>query len=211
LNTWVIHDFVPTLYSLELPRDSMSRRRLLDIFNHKIELYKKTKIIIKDLYVENHDLNDLPRLNYEIPIDISLPGDNLNQFLKTLKILKRLKKLVLLNKSILFKKRASISMLVILGWQLGFKEIILCGVDLNNTKYFYESNLKYYNSKGFKLPNTGQEKKGVHKTLKKEYGLLTIDQVIYGINDVLLKPDGIVLYTAFNTSILSEKLPHYYD
>lgn len=210
LNLWFIHDFIPTFYSFEQSSDYEIREKVNKIIIKKAKDYQKTPIVLKDLYGKDFDLTKLPKLDFRVPIDISIPGDTVKQFRKGLKKIRRFNKLKLTNKNILFKKRASISMMVMIGWQLGFKEIILCGVDLNNTRYFYEENSSYYKSKGIDVPESGQKKDSVHKTINKEFGNLTIDQVIYSINDILLKPDGIKLYTAFSDSALSEKLPIYF-
>ena len=210
LNGWLIHDFVPTFYSFEPPRDLKERDKIIDIFFKKQIEYKNTTIILKDLFVRDLNFSKLPPLNFQIPIDFSVPAENIRQLEKGLRLISKMNRMKIFKNKFIYKKRASISMLVILGWQLGFKDIILCGVDLNNSKYFYEENSDYYQNKGIVIPENKEKKNRVHKTIDKDFGNLTIDQVIYSINKILLKPNNIRLYTAFSDSALNEELDTYF-
>jgi hypothetical protein len=51
----------------------------------------------------------------------------------------------------------------------------------------------------------------VHKTIAAEEGNLPIDIILYGIDEILLRPNNRSLYVALKSSHLYPRLPSYFD
>jgi hypothetical protein len=111
---------------------------------------------------------------------------------------------------LLYKKRASISLWAYFSYALGYKNVVLCGVDLNNTVYFYEKNASYYQAKGIPIPYSGQTGL-VHKTLDPKHGDVTIDWVLTEMNKRLFQPVGMRLYVGSKRSALYPQFPCYWE
>ena len=84
------------------------------------------------------------------------------------------------------------------GVQMGYKKIILAGIDLNDSFYFW-TNFKdevhrHTNNKGLG--------KSICMTQQDWVPEISVDNAVKAINDFVLKPDGIELYVASRKSIL---------
>lgn len=213
-NYWLIHRFVPTYYVFEVPYGGSDK--FFEILSMRAKEYSNVPLIMKDAITMHKKISHLliPKTllnNFFILEDYSIPGSNLFEFKKSLNYLKLFgffKTKNVVHK--IFKKRASLSYIIHFAIMFGYKDIILCGVDLNDTSYFWEINKDYYQSIGIPLPETNQYG-NTHRTLNKEFGDLTIDEVLYAINDVILKPRGIKLSVAKKTSALFPELGAFFD
>lgn len=210
LNFWLIHDYIPTYYMFENGDDADRSQILKELINIKSKKYKNTPFILKHIRPKNIDLylSDLPqeiRQNFVSGYEFRLPG-NLNSSLdKSVKFSNTFD----LNRidNLLFYRRASISQAISFALKMKYENIVLCGVDLNNTKYFYEEDI-YYNL-GIPIPKNVQSK-SVHRTLSTTYGQITIDKVVLSMNKYLLKPNKANLYIGSRKSALYPRLPYYY-
>lgn len=218
INDFIIHDFVPTFYSGEYIRSLEHRQQFIHNFYKKGSEYHYIPIILRGLLINEEEAVDFIK---NLPIEINkkiyaadiieIPGWNYNTFSKSLKIFnffnafgKRFK-----TKSIFFK-RTSIIIKVFWAVRMGYKNIVLCGVDLNNTKYFFEENKNYYLKKGILIPDMMQTGH-VHSTNDPELFEFTADKLINIINELVLKPKKINLFTALKSSALYPKIPSYFE
>lgn len=209
INFWLIHDFVPTYYMFEPTRDMQRLNTFLKLIELKTDDYKQIPFLVKDVEHYSHlNLSKFPdaiKPNLYVPYKFSLPGNN------ELSLTKSLKLTALLNlykiKSLLLFKRASLSTAISFGFKMGYKEIVLCGVDLNNTQYFYENTI--YHHRNLPIPTSGQTGL-IHKTLDPNEGSVNIQEVISVINRYLLNSNGIKLYIGSKSSALYPMLPYYF-
>ncbi|PHV64204.1 hypothetical protein WEU38_06825 [Cyanobacterium aponinum AL20118] len=217
INFWMIHDFIPTFYMFEFGKDIERIKTFLKLMSLKCENYQHTPFIINILEKElqNSSLSQFAweqipeqiKKNTYAPYKISIPGNHVSVFRNSLKLIYEFN--LLRNfKNTLFFKRASLSQAILLGLNFGYKQIVLCGVDLNNTKYFYED--YYYQSLNIPIPENIQSG-SVHKTIDPLYGELTIDSILKGINELLLIPHSVKLYISSKTSSLYPYLPYYFE
>lgn len=203
-NRWVFHDFIPNFYSLELGKEDKENEIVYERFIVKHKSYSKTKILLKNPHQVMMDNLMASKLNLIYSIPYEIPGVTISQFKKGLKFYKFLIKHKMISKSSLITKRASVAMLIMMGWQAGFKEIVLCGIDLVDNRYFFE---EYDHIP--RLPKTGQELNRQHSTLHSEYSDLGVLEVIETINEILLIPDGCSLTYISVKSALDKILSHY--
>lgn len=100
---------------------------------------------------------------------------------------------------------ASIVRMVSLCTTMGFKHIVLVGVDLNNVKYFWDEDPSYLERLGLVSFDAGQ-KGSVHETLsaiKRPFGV----DVFMGALAKSLKKRGVLLEVASAESALAKFLP----
>ena len=91
--------------------------------------------------------------------------------------------------------------------KLGFKNIVLFGVDLVNTDYFWEDP-SFDVPSGMSLPTSScQAKGGMHSTNNLSYCPVTIEDAILNLYKYYLSPLGISLSIVSDVSPLSDKLP----
>jgi hypothetical protein len=104
--------------------------------------------------------------------------------------------------------RASISALVMFGVIAGYREIVLVGVDLNNSKYFWEERPELYD--GRDQPRN-IEPPGVHGTIDPKiteiYHAIPIDQYLDLFDRIVLRPNQIRLSLASAKSRLYPRFP----
>jgi hypothetical protein len=209
VNFWLIHQFVPKYYMFEPGDDSDRLNTFYKLLELKSDSYSKVPFFLKDIESEKLDLSRVPyqlRSNIYVPVRFIIPCSKRSTFRNAMKIIKFFD---LHNRNVLFFKRASISQAISFGLLMGYKEIILCGVDLNDTKYFYET--EDYTDCGLPIPKnieTGNVHKSVDPTA---YNSITIDAVIEEMNEHLLKPNKVSLYIGSKKSALYPALPCYFS
>jgi len=210
-NNWIVHDFVPTFYMFEFedPKKTVLFRNL----KLKAEKYKRVPIIYKGLINQPINLDRFPsqlRKNLYISALFLIHCKDIMSFRQIIKYMKKFKMFSQSERMrIHMQCRASLSDIIIFGVIAGYKNIILCGIDLNNINYFYEADSSYYKKKGLLIPSSGQ-KSHIHRTIDKTVGNVTIDEIVYTLNELLLKPKGINLYVAFSSSALYPKIPFFF-
>lgn len=211
-NFWFYHPFVPTYYVFEPAIDEEDAEKFVKNLNYRKEDYMNVPFIMKD--VMSHDpkyyLEHLPSEvleNLYLSFDYPIAGDTNEEFSKSLDL--TIDSGAFNNYSLeeLLRKRASISYLVLLGMAMGYQKIILCGVDLNNSNYFFEGE-GYSSKEYFDYPYSNLTNK-VHLTVDKEINKVTIDYVIKELDERVLKPRGTNLYIGSKKSLLYPSLPYY--
>ena len=206
-NYWILHDFTPSYFLFELEKGQSSRKEyFIQCLSDKKSKIKKIYFNYKYANSVDVEINNIIRgsRNVFFPDYLTIPGYKLKEFQKSLDMFKKFRDIPLLSHQLSYK-RSSITIAISICYALGFSNIVLCGVDLINTKYFYES--EYYKKKysGFVNNQVGQ----VHLSMDEEVHPLTIDKVILSINDQLLKPNGVILSTIDDSPLFEGHLPKY--
>jgi hypothetical protein len=197
-NFWLVHDFIPDYYKFELDLSKKNERTsfFYQIFDEKWDDYKNKTIIYNHFNfkkeVPKQILCKMVDNQIYYPKYIYLPGKDEESFHLGMKYFNKL----WLRESYLFSKRGSITMLISFALYSGYKKIILCGIDLNNTDYFYDDD--YYLNKYPKL-NSGQKGK-VHMSFDETLNPLTIDKIILSINNMMIQNDGKHLFVLNKSS-----------
>ncbi len=213
INHWLLHPFVPTYYAFENSKPE-SRQIYFNNFDQVWMRYQNTLMLYKDgprgkkrfemvpirfrdkLYILN---------NPSLPI---LSANQLDLAMKTLDWL--LKSLNHGSRFILFRKRASLLTAIEFAQVAGYRKIVLCGIDLNTTGFFYDHNRQQLIDQGFLVPQP-VHLDGVHKTENPKHGEVTISQLIRKYNELVLRKAGIQLYIGSPTSALAQDLPYYWE
>lgn len=218
LNFWPIHDFVPTFLMFEMPRGERGNS-FYEVLWKKKDLYANTPLIFKGLFRNRKDFDGIDKVrtlfhkdlieNIYLSYELSLPGRNENEFklgLKQLDMIGFFKKSNQIQS--LGQYRGTVTCAVIFGIKAGYKNIVLCGVDLNNTNYFYEELAQYYTDMGISVPSTGQTET-IHKTNIALPGVLPISKAIMLLQEFFSKKYDGKIYVSNNKSALYPELELY--
>jgi hypothetical protein len=218
LNYWIIHDFVPSLLMFEIPRSERANY-FFNILHKKKSVYQGVPMLLKGLYLNRTHFNKIHKLYRKFPKELlseiylcqefPIPGKNDVEYTKALNMLFKLdffKKRE--NATTLAQYRGTVMCAIIFGIIAGFKNIVLCGVDLNNTNYFYEEDKIYYESKGLTVPPTGQEGV-VHKTNIRLKNSLPISDAIVILSKFYSKHMNGKICVANKNSALYPTLDYY--
>jgi hypothetical protein len=205
------------------PSKKQYREVFWELMEARREQYKEIPMILKDASGRSGDINrrDLPDwLAGELIVSCDA---NYNQIVgwdgtveKNEKLLQSLKSNGLFDQKngiqTLYRKRGSISYIIHLGVMLGYDEIILCGVDMVDSKYYFD----VMESDEINVPiprhsssTNDASKESTHKTNDRNVGSLTLEKIIYSMNDIVLEPKNIDLYVENEKSALYSKIPNY--
>lgn len=131
-NFWLYHDIVPKFYCYEENLDKSRNDIFYQLLNLKRKDYKNVIFIIKDLEYKGVTDQLIPKelkKNFRLSYELTIPYDKTQQISNFFRRYK--------DEKVLMKKNGTLSYLVILLYYLGYKEIILCGIDLDDNDYFY--------------------------------------------------------------------------
>ncbi len=176
-NFWLYHSFVPKFYCYEEGPDKKRNNTFYKILKDKKENYSEVLFLLKSIDWCEISYNKIPRNlsnNYRVCNEINSLGKDKKEFLNFLKMIP-MKQLI--------TKRGTVTFLIYLSFLMGYKEIILCGVDLDTTEYFFE-NQKYNN---YEIPKN--EMKNIHFTEEKRKDTLAMSEIILILREYLLKND----------------------
>lgn len=211
LNSWFVHEFIPDFLMIEGFRN---RDIGSELYKWKVsELIKyisvsKSKIILKDLNKSALEwstiANTEPRKIFSVSY-LSVPGKSNEQRDKAMRILRGTG----LAKRYPIFSRVSVTLAMSIGQRLGFKKIVLCGVDLNDGYYFWEKGDFKKNPRITIPPGSGQTKKNIHSTVDPEVNEITADMSILSMVIQLLRPAGVKVYVGSKNSRLFPELPHF--
>jgi hypothetical protein len=214
-NFGMMMEFIPNYFILEMGRNKNVSKMLFNNINIVSEDYRNTCILIKDGDFQKHNLNNViidDKVNIKVLRVSSIPINKEKNFryLSTY-IFKKLKLYTskLNKRPTIYSKRASVFSLINFAHVLGYSNIVLCGVELNNNKYYYNDFREELISKGFLLPEIFPENQ-IHKTNDPKVSEITIEKLILFYNQYILKESGINLFVATKESILSNNLPVYW-
>lgn len=217
--SFINNDHVPTFYACEAMinknPNEFGRSKVSDIFynlyKYKKEQYKNVIKISTDLqedrieHFENYAC-DLFDDNFYLLNTVNGLAPTEKHFQKLLNYL--ISKKVFISKKNLdtiFKFRATLAMAISFGINLRYKEIVLCGIDLNDPRYFYMDKDKYPNLEYFRSSKDTPK----HTTIMKSTLFLTIDKVITLMDKSLSKQNKISLFIQNPDSALNNILPVY--
>lgn len=213
INHWMMHDFVPTYYFFEPCIDEDLHIHFTGLLDQNKEKYINTPFICDYKYWNSagKDFTDFPE---EIRRNLYLMAANFLKVKSSVLIELFLNYLYPLfarpyNFDSIVKYRSSISVALSFGLISGYKELILIGVDLADTQYFWETSDIYAKRE---LPRNILKCK-VHDSADVDYskviGVISIDKLIDIFHNAILAPRGIKLSVGSTKSKLYPKYQLY--
>lgn len=213
LNLWVIHPFVPDTYSLELSKTTITtlapylragfrRRRVLDSL--QTILLSSKSVSRNNLQLPN-SLADLVVTYRALPFCTDSPKllrssiyeyfvDAISSNIPT---------------DVLLGQFSSLFRIICYALLAGYKQIVLVGVDLNNSKTFYEVNPDHLSTLGLSSPHQFSSKSYscIHPTSDSRKNKFTIQHACIALSSISHDLFGARLSIANRNSLLAKYLP----
>ena len=214
-NFWYVHDFVPTIYVFQLSKTHHVRESLLDCLADRHYLYKQVPFIVRgsDFAKGGFDFSDL-RLSllkenvvyylteYPISSRCSISPSLLFRYMEALGFMEHGK----LSRCIP-KWRGTIGLLVQLAYQLGYKKIVLCGVDMNNSHHFWDDEKYAEASSTWNLPKPGVS--NITDSTDENISANTVPRYITELNMYFNTKAGVELFVMSKDTVLYPDIPLY--
>lgn len=206
-NFWLFHPFVPKMYFFESTGGSAPTehdRRHVEALLRRAADYEGTVKVVMDLAQAGHQyIFDLPaefRHSVYAAGTVPLIARNREELAKGIgHLLDQGEFTCSDHLASLLKVTGTLTTMITLGVRMGYRTIVLCGVDLNSAEYFYQDPVLYPDTADFHyMPRNGK-----HLTLTKyAWGVMPIDEVILEIKRQVLDPAGVELYVENRSSAL---------
>jgi hypothetical protein len=209
-NFWLYHAFVPTFYCYEASQPGTARaEEFLRLAESRSADYASVIKFTTDLF-HRGDLHifGYPRAwkaNHYAVHTIPACARSNAEFARLVSWLKRCK---VFNRKrtfgYLFKHCGTLSAVVTFAANLGYRNVVLCGVDLNDPKCFYQDQRTYPDAPELELVQIG----GRHPTLSRyAWGTVPINVVLDQLTRQVLDPAGVALYVEHAASALYPTVP----
>jgi hypothetical protein len=201
-NFWPLHPFVPKMYFFEaIPASTYMGTAFAEIARRRASDYANT------LKVVTETRNSLPGLTFAGAQEwggdlhtirvLPVAARNVKEFSYGLRYL-RLKRLFNPASRIttVFKQATTLSLLISFAIRMQYRSIVLCGVDLKHSGYFYQDRILYPDAASLEFNPRDQP----HPINSAMPWRITIDAVIMEMKRQLLDPAGIRLYVEDRSS-----------
>ena len=213
---WVVHWFIPTFYTVEYSHYKYLREKYNETFSQKKRNIKYSQSVVfvssrerqrgaHPLYTPERFPKEPKIFYYPYPDVLSVPntrrfreGDFEGFSFK------------LGEKGIIY--RGTLSLVIALACQMGYKNIALLGIDLKDSRCFYDNyeEMKWVNRAEKESdkydPLVWGHPARIHGTMLSKGGKHPISEYIYALNEYCLIPNGINLYVGNPDSLLAERL-----
>jgi len=216
INRWFYHDFVPKFYLLDPPRNT--ERDISEIviegFLYRKKSYANCPIIL--IYPPGGSNRKKFVMNFrELDMKFSLAlSPNIEVQTKSA-LRRKLREFssqnILQMTELFWTKTASLDWILLTAMRMGYKEVVFCGVDLNDTRYFYETRPEWVVNAGLRMPRNLQKGKQ-NKTFDPEacFGGVPVDKVLSTYCGELRGEYGVKCFVSHPSSGLSTIMPVYY-
>jgi hypothetical protein len=208
-NFWLFHNFVPTFYFYEAIG---SQNGKLEVFRRVAEKRAKEyahciKIVtgLQELAPDfdlcrpdawAHDLYTI----YTIPV----AARNKQEFISGLRLVRSLGLFGMSQRiKYIFKQASSITGLISLAVRMGYKQIVLCGVDLQNGEYFYQDPELYADGNEVEF----QPQNAPHSLVTFQPWKILTDVAVQVMSREILEPAGVKIYVENRSSRLWPAIP----
>lgn len=210
VNGFGYHSFVPNFYSFELENQDnpVALKMFLDVserIQQNISNYSDTIFVFRQNKMLNKDLGEFVQRMFALEnsywnVYDTIPGHTIEDYES---YLLWYDKVGLFKKNDFFpNKSSSLSWVISMAYQMKYKNIVFCGVDLCGD-HFYK-NPQPVNDKTFQ-----QNSAKLHRTGSAAQNGIAIQDIIKVWNKHFFKETGSKLYTASKYSLLAEFLPVY--
>ena len=213
LNNWPVHPFVPTFYCYESavnePGLDEAYNFLLNNICNRASDYRPTiKIIANFKRAERpqigKDLTHECKHNLYFVYTPVVIARTPEEFRAMVRFYRRLGLFAISPKiRNLFKYSSVLSTCLSLAIRLGYRKIVLCGVDLKTSEYFYQDSEQFPRTSSVSL----RPRDETHDTAIAKPWLVPMDEMLSIIREEILEPAGVELLVASTHSLLHPRIP----
>jgi hypothetical protein len=212
INFWPAHPFVPRFYHFEnmayddQPVMSNALRALLEL---RSEVYTNTLKIVTEVNPigPRQTISDLPEgIKKNLYVGFSMPvvARNEEELCSGIRYMRSIGAFSPRAKvAWLFKYGGSVTAMMTLAVLMGYKRIVLCGVDLNRQDYFYHHRERYPDCAHWEFASRKEE----HQTTRRLPWLVPAQSAVYIFKELILDPQEIELFVENRASTLYPKIP----
>lgn len=209
INMWIFHRFITDYYMIELTNDDYLnekyRLKILSLLKNKSKkpiflVYRGSSNLLK-ISKWMYGMNTKRVFLYEYLRPDIFKKNLQNEFANTMQFLS---KKIIRSNVLTLGIGASIERAISLSLLLGYIKIIILGIDIKNTKYFWSSK-----DKNFRGIKTGQKVNGPHLTSIKRFGGMKVQKSILILEQLARKKFNSRILISTNKSLLSKKLEKY--
>ncbi|MGA7313408.1 MAG: hypothetical protein WBX22_05475 [Silvibacterium sp.] len=212
MNFWPAHPFVPRLLSFEImtyhdhPVAYDAFRQLLE---RRSEAYSDTVKIVSEVRPlgPRQMLFELPEgIKKNLYVSFSMPvvarnEEELRAGIRYMRSIGAFRPCT--NTPWLFKYGGSVIAMMTLAVLMGYKRIVLCGVDLNRQEYFYHHRDRYPEYANWEFVRKNE----AHLTTRRLPWLVPAQSAVYIFKDLVLDPENIELFVESRESTLYPRVP----
>ena len=209
LNLWPLHPFVPSIYCFESMLESEAPYRTLrDAIEERQHDYRDTLKIVTDCYYEQSQIIDrLPlewRWNLYCAHTIPAVARTVAELEYCVRYWERRGAFAPASRvSRLFKYGSNLIAGVTFAIRMGYRQIVLCGVDLRDQRYFFQDAELFPRLSGLEFAPRSEP----HPTTRRLPFLVPVDEVLLALKREIMEPRGIELSVESRTSALWPRLP----
>ena len=212
INFWPAHPFVPRFYHFEnMTYDEQPEMydALRSLLERRSEAYAKTVKIITEVNATGprQAVFELPEgIRRELYVGFSMPvvARNEEELRAGIRYLSSIGAFTPRDHvAWIFKYGGSVIAMMALAAIMGYRRIVLCGVDLNKQNYFYQDQQRYPECADWEFVS----RKEVQKTARRLPWLVPAQSAVWIFNEVILEPAGIELFVESKESTLFPKVP----
>jgi hypothetical protein len=208
-NFWPIHSFVPNMYFVEtIPTNCP---QMFEVFcrvaRHRAKDYASVIKVVTELRYTLPTLRfagaeEFPGPWYTLP-SFPVAASTDAEFAYGLSYLRSKGLFAAADRiNIVFKQASTLSSLIALAIRMQYRRIVLCGVDLNHSEYFYQDAVLYPETASLQFSPRYKP----HAINSPMPWRITMESVILEMKRQLLDPEGIQLYVENRSSALWPKI-----
>lgn len=216
-NFWFAHNFVPNFYLFQLPGRGNGREAMLNIFANKFSNYKNVPFIIRGSGFAKGEFNfndkriGLMKNNpvyylseYPIASRCSIEPQLLYKYMDALGYMTHGK----ISKFIP-KWRGSLGLLIMLAYQMGYKKIVLCGMDMHKSDHFWDYEPYYSVKEEYNLPDI--ESSDIESFTNENISPNTTPRYVYTLRDWMYEKNRVKIFIMNKRTVLYPKIEVYKD
>lgn len=205
-NFWLCHPFVPTFYMVEsapLEQGPEVCRVYRHIAAARAADYAHTPRLVMGLHKPGrHEIQEWPREfrdGFVAVTDLLPPARTFEEFRFLLHYLDRREAFAAQpGWHSLFKYASSVTALIAFGVKMGYRRLVLCGIDLGRQEYFYQDPELYPDYRAMEVVS----RQAQHATMVRVSWRIPADQVILALKQEILTPRGVELWVESRSSAL---------
>mgnify|MGYP001057530210 CR=1 FL=1 len=209
-NYWFVHDFVPTYYMYQGVDETM-----LELLKDTNRKYKNVPFLLRgaDIAAGRFDTSD-ERIN----VLKNNPVYYLNTYPISSKCSIEIRKLLKYVEALGFftfdkiadfvpKFRGSLGLLISLSYQMGYKKIILCGMDMKDSSHFWDSSFYSQVKDKYNLPS--MQDTNLNTFTDGSHSPNTVPKYVYSLRDWVLDKHNVEILLLNSDSCLYPELDIY--
>lgn len=211
INHWFAHDFEPDFLMIESFRE---KDRLSPIYEwRKKNLFSwarnsRSRILIKDYAEDYFFWEDWFRLPKEKSYFIPKMPLHANSRFDLIKKCRWYGSSSFIAQNLWFS-RASVSLAISICVSLGFRKIVLCGIDMKDSRYFWDFDDYLKHPLVDRPPSISPDPAKLHSTICPAKSIITADEVVYAFAELLFRRCNLELNVASKASLLYPRIPVY--